>query len=518
MVGVSLLHRYGYLHQRLDSTGNQMEEPDYWHPEEFMEPMPVRVIIIIEGREVYIRAWRYFVLGVSGNTVPVYFLDTNLPENSPWDQEITDHLYGGDNRYRICQEAVLGIGGVSLLRALGYGNIQTYHMNEGHSALLTLALLYEQAEEHSLTSVELPDREAVRQRCVFTTHTPVSAGHDKFPQDLVEEVLGSEYGQALEAAGCCLEGTLNMTYLALNFSRYINGVSLRHEEVSRGMFPQYPINSITNGVHTVTWTALPFRGLYDCHFPEWRRDNAYLRYAVSIPLDEIQHAHRQAKEELLREVEQRTGVSLDSSVMTLGFARRTTAYKRADLLFSDLERLKRTAREVGPLQVIYAGKAHPKDSGGKALIRRVFQAAAALGDEVRVVYLEDYNIFLAKLICSGVDLWLNTPQRPHEASGTSGMKAALNGIPSLSILDGWWVEGHVEGVTGWSIEEDHTSGSHPDQELASLYDKLESVILPLFYRQPDAYARVMRYAIAINGSFFHSQRMLLQYMKNAYQI
>jgi glycogen phosphorylase len=427
-------------------------------------------------------------------------------------------LYGGDNRYRICQEAVLGIGGVSLLRALGYGNIQTYHMNEGHSALLTLALLYEQAEEHSLTSVELPDREAVRQRCVFTTHTPVPAGHDKFPQDLVEEVLGSEYGQALEAAGCYLEGTLNMTYLALNFSRYINGVSLRHEEVSRGMFPQYPINSITNGVHTVTWTALPFRGLYDCHFPEWRRDNAYLRYAVSIPLDEIQHAHRQAKEELLREVEQRTGVSLDSSVMTLGFARRTTAYKRADLLFSDLERLKRTAREVGPVQVIYAGKAHPKDSGGKALIRRVFQAAAALGDEVRVVYLEDYNIFLAKLICSGVDLWLNTPQRPHEASGTSGMKAALNGIPSLSILDGWWVEGHVEGVTGWSIEEDHTSGSHPDQELASLYDKLESVILPLFYRQPDAYARVMRYAIAINGSFFHSQRMLLQYMKNAYQI
>jgi glycogen phosphorylase len=221
---------------------------------------------------------------------------------------------------------------------------------------------------------------------------------------------------------------------------------------------------------------------------------------------------------LLREVEQQTGVALEPLVMTLGFARRATPYKRADLLFSDLERLKRIAREVGPVQVIYAGKAHPKDAGGKALIRRVFQAAAALGDEVRVVYLEDYNIFLAKLICSGVDLWLNTPQRPHEASGTSGMKAALNGIPSLSILDGWWVEGHVEGVTGWSIEEDHTSGSHPDQELASLYDKLESVILPLFYRQPDAYARVMRYAIAINGSFFHSQRMLLQYMKNAYQI
>jgi glycogen phosphorylase len=407
---------------------------------------------------------------------------------------------------------------VSLLRALGYDNIQTYHMNEGHSALLTLALLNERAKEHSLTSVGLADREAVRQRCVFTTHTPVPAGHDKFSQALVEQVLGGEYSQALEAAGCYLEETLNMTYLALNFSCYINGVSLRHEEVSRDMFPRYPINSITNGVHAVTWTALHCRRLYDCHFPEWRRDNAYLCYAVSIPLDEIQLVHRQAKEELLREVEQQTGVSLDPSVMTLGFARRATPYKRADLLFSDLERLKRMAREVGPIQVIYAGKAHPKDAGGKALIRRVFQAAAALGDEVRVVYLEDYNMSLAKLICSGVDLWLNTPQRPHEASGTSGMKAALNGIPSLSVLDGWWVEGHVEGVTGWSIGEDQTSDSDTDQEVAPLYDKLERVILPMFYQQPQDYACIMRYAIAINGSFFHSQRMLLQYMKNAYQI
>jgi starch phosphorylase len=518
MIGVSLLHRNGYLHQHLDASGNQTEESDPWYPQEFMEPMPTRVIIIIEGREVHVQAWCYLVLGISGNTVPVYFLDTDLLENSPWDQKITDHLYGGDDRYRICQEAVLGLGGVSLLRALGYDNIQTYHMNEGHSALLTLALLYERAEERSLLPVELADREAVRQRCVFTTHTPVPAGHDKFPRDLVEQVLGGEHSQALEVAGCYLEETLNMTYLALNFSRYINGVSLRHEEVSRDMFPHYPINSITNGVHAVTWTALPFRRLYDSHFLEWRRDNAYLCYAVSIPLDEIQHAHRQAKEQLLREVEQRTSIPLDPSVMTLGFARRATPYKRADLLFSDLERLKWIAREVGPIQVIYAGKAHPKDTGGKAIIRHVFQAADALGDEVRIIYLEDYNMSLAKLICSGVDLWLNTPQRPHEASGTSGMKAALNGIPSLSVLDGWWIEGHVEGVTGWSIGEGPTSDSRPDQEVTCLYDKLGGIILPLFYRQPDAYASVMRYAIAINGSFFHSQRMVLQYVKNAYPI
>ena len=202
--------------------------------------------------------------------------------------------------------------------------------------------------------------------------------------------------------------------------------------------------------------------------------------------------------------------------MTIGFARRATAYKRADLLFSDLERLKRIARQVGPLQVIYAGKAHPKDEVGKALIRRIFQAANALRDTIRVVYLEEYDMALAKYLCSGVDLWLNTPQKPDEASGTSGMKAALNGVPSLSILDGWWVEGHVEGVTGWSIGESDEPESDPSKDIASLYDKLEKVIVPMFYQQPEAYTNVMRSAIALNASFYNAQRMTFQYMENAY--
>jgi len=447
----------------------------------------------------------------------LYFLDTDLPENSPWDRTLTHHLYGGDEHYRLCQEAVLGFGGVAMLGAMGYKNVTVYHMNEGHSALLTLALLEERTKRRGLHTITKGDIDAVRHRCVFTTHTPVPAGHDQFPWDLVQRVLGEERANFLASAQCCLDHSLNMTYLALFFSHYVNGVSHRHEETSQSMFPNYPINFITNGVHAVTWTSLPFQRLYDRHIEEWRRDNLYLRYAISIPLDEIIEAHTEAKKELLREVERRTGISLDPLAMTLGFARRATAYKRADLLFSDLDRLKKIARQVGRLQIIYGGKAHPRDESGKAMIRRIFEIIGALKDSIRIVYLEEYDMALAKSISAGVDLWLNTPQKPHEASGTSGMKAALNGVPSLSVLDGWWIEGHTEGVTGWSIGESREPESNPSVEITSLYEKLESVILPLFYERPREYAEVMRSAIALNGSFFNAQRMMFQYFQNAYK-
>jgi starch phosphorylase len=309
---------------------------------------------------------------------------------------------------------------------------------------------------------------------------------------------------------------LNMTYLALFFSHYINGVSMRHEEISESMFPAYPIDAITNGVHAVTWTTDPFRRLYDRHIPEWRHDNLYLRYAISIPIEEILEAHVEAKRALLDEVERRTGVKLDPGALTLGFARRATAYKRADLLFSDLERLKRIVTQVGPMQVIYGGKAHPRDESGKDLIERIYEAAASLKDTVRVVYLENYDMTLGRHICGGVDVWLNTPQKPREASGTSGMKAALNGVPSFSVLDGWWIEGHVEGVTGWSIGDDWETEGDSSKEVESLYDKLEYVIAPMFYSRLKAFAQVMRSAIAINGSFFNAQRMMGQYLQNAY--
>lgn len=518
MVGITLLHRKGYFRQHLDSHGNQSESLFEWSPEEFLEPIQAHTSVTIEGQKVDLQAWRYLIRGVGGHTVPVYFLDTALPQNSPWGQSLTDHLYGGDTRYRLCQEVVLGLGGVAMLHTLGYEKIDVYHMNEGHSALLALALLEEQTKGSSQRTSIKADVEAVRKQCVFTTHTPVPAGHDRFPLELVRQVLGEERTNALHTAQSFLDNSLNMTYLALFFSHYINGVSMRHEDISQGMFPNYPVNSITNGVHTVTWTSPPFCQLYDRHIPEWRRDNRYLRYAISIPLGEIQQAHAKAKRELLSEVEQRTGIRLDPTFMTIGFARRATAYKRADLLFSDLDRLKRIKNQVGPMQVIYGGKAHPRDEGGKDLIRRIFQAAAALAETIPVVYLEGYDMELAKYMCAGVDLWLNTPQKPHEASGTSGMKAALNGVPSVSVLDGWWIEGHVEGVTGWSIGESWEPESNPDKEATSLYDKLEDVILPMFYSRPTTFAEVMRSAISLNGSFFNAQRMVSQYVRNAYGV
>jgi len=516
MVGVTLLHRKGYFRQRLDAQGNQRENPDAWNPEEILKPLDPQVAITIEGREVKLRAWRYEIQGLSGHQVPVYFLDTALPENSPWDQTLTDHLYGGDAHYRLCQEVVLGMGGIALLSALAPQDRIIYHMNEGHSALLTLSLLDSGSQSGVSPAPTEADVEAVRQQCVFTTHTPVPAGHDKFHWDLVSKVLGPEQADLLKASNCCFDGSLNMTYLALRFARYINGVAMRHSEISTGMFPDYPIDAITNGVHAVTWTSPPFADLFDRRIPEWRRDNFYLRYAVGIALYEIVEAHSQAKRALLAEVERQRGVRLPEHPLTIGFARRATAYKRPDLLFSDLERLRTMAQRVGPIQVIYGGKAHPRDEGGKEMIRRTFQAAAALGEAVRVVYLENYDMALGKLLCAGVDLWLNTPLRPQEASGTSGMKAALNGVPSLSVLDGWWVEGHVEHVTGWAIGDDSESPGDSFQDAASLYDKLERVILPLYYGKPESYAKVRRAAIALNGSFFNTQRMVSQYVTNAY--
>jgi starch phosphorylase len=514
--GVTLLHRKGYFHQHLDKGGNQSESEVDWSPEKFLELLPPRILVTIAGMQVQVQAWRYLVRGEFGHTAPVYFLDTDIPENIPWARSLTHRLYSGADRYRLCQEAVLGLGAVPMLRALGYQRIQAYHMNEGHAALAVLALMEEQTWGKGLNSATDTDKEVVRQRCVFTTHTPLLAGHDNFPLELVREVLGDERTDFLVRTQCHRDGVLSMTDLALDFSRYVNGVSMRHEETSRSIFPNHHIDSVTNGVRALTWTSSAFQQLYDSYIPEWRRDNLYLRYAVKIPLDEILHAHFEAKQQLLTEVKRRTGVCLDPAVMTIGWARRATAYKRIDLLFHDLERLTQIVRHVGPLQIICGGKAHSRDEGGKALIRHIFEAGTALKGLIPVVYLEEYNIALAKYLCSGADLWLNTPQKPQEASGTSGMKAALNGVPSLSILDGWWIEGHVEGVTGWSIGDGWRSESKPDSEVSCLYDKLEQIILPMFYQQPDDFASIMRSTIALNGSYFNAQRMVGQYLQNAY--
>ncbi|MGB9464736.1 MAG: alpha-glucan family phosphorylase [Candidatus Acidiferrum sp.] len=515
IVGVTLLPRRGYFRQHLDSQGRQTEEPESWQPETVLERLDHLVSVNLNGREVKVRAWCHSITGVTGYHVPVYFLDVDLSENPTWERTLTDTLYGGDDTYRLCQEAILGIGGIRLLRAFGYKEISRFHMNEGHSALLSLALLEEETGNRNLSEVTTKDIENVRQKCVFTTHTPVPAALDQFPLDLAARVLGQDRVRALVETGCCPNGSLNMTYLGLRCSRYINGVAMHHGEISHSMFPNYPVHAITNGVHAATWTSAAFRELYDRHIPEWRRDNLYLRYAIGLPLEEIQQAHIQAKRELLRSIEEATGAHLNETVATLGFARRAAEYKRADFIFSDLNRLRAIREKIGPFQIVFGGKAHPRDEAGKAVIRRVMEAAAALRELIPVVYVENYDMRWAGLFTAGADLWLNTPHRPFEASGTSGMKAAMNGVPSLSVRDGWWVEGHFEGTTGWSIGYEEDPERH-DIEIASLYDKLERVILPMYYSRPRAYAEIMRSAIALNGSFFNTQRMLSQYVTNAY--
>ena len=515
LAAVTLLYRNGYFDQHLDENGDQTETPTTWNPESVLEPLDARASIIIEGRKVVLRAWRYSVHGVGGSIVPVYLLDSALSENSEFDQTITENLYGGDTRYRLCQEVALGIGGVEMLAALGHKNLANYHMNEGHASLLTIALLESRMRGRSLAKVTDEDMEFLKRKCIFTTHTPVPAGHDQFPKELVHTVLGDERTDLLEKLGCFTADILNLTYLGFRSSGYINGVAMLHAEVSRKMFPDYTVHAITNGVHAGTWTSPAFQELYDRHIPDWRRDNNYLRHAIGIPLEEIQDAHARAKEELLKEIRRVTGAQFDENAMTIGFARRVATYKRADFLFSDPERLKSIAHRVGAIQIVYAGKAHPHDEPAKALIHRVFEQMAALKNVIRIVYVPNYGMGWAQLLTSGVDLWLNTPIRPYEASGTSGMKAAMNGVPSFSVPDGWWPEGHVEGATGWDIAIKENSELH-SSEMASMYEKLEFTILPMFYKRRNSYAEVMRNSIALNGSFFNTQRMLSQYILNAY--
>ena len=516
VVGVTLAHRRGYFRQHLDSNGNQSESPAEWLPENTLPEAPARVTVEIEGRPVQIRAWRYTVRGVSHHEVPVYLLDTNLPENSEADRGLTDTLYGGDPRYRLCQEVVLGMGGAMMLAQLYPGDTLQHHINEGHASLLILSLLERRLGGERTPTVA--DIEAVARQCIFTTHTPVPAGHDAFPADLARGILGGRMASLLDAAELWHDGKLNMTYLALRCSRFINAVAHRHKEVSQEMFPGFPMSAVTNGVHAVTWTADPMRELFDRFVPEWRRDNFFLRHACTIPLDEIREAHARAKRALLDEVAQRTGVQLDPKAFTIGFARRATPYKRADLLFTDLERLRSIAKHTGPLQVVYGGKAHPRDGNGRDIIKRIFDASHQLGAAVRVVYLENYDMNLGRVLTSGCDVWLNNPIPPLEASGTSGMKAALNGVPSFSVLDGWWIEGCHEGTTGWGIGGSRERPRDPSGDATDLYDKLERLILPMFYGLPYAYAEVMRNAIAVNGSYFNTQRMVLQYAYNAYLV
>ena len=512
MVAVSLVHRCGYFRQRLDASGQQTETAVPWSPEVLPSAGEV-VSLTMQNRTIKICAWRFDVVGVAGHIIPVFLLDTDIEGNDPYDRRLTDTLYGGDTYYRLCQETVLGLAGVQLLHQLGCLPA-VYHMNEGHASLLTLGLLEDRLSPgQTLADATEEDRLAVARQCVFTTHTPVPAGHDQFGLDQMYAVLGQDRAKALERFGGLHNNLLNMTYVALRFSRWVNGVAMQHGKVSQQMFPDYHVESVTNGVHAATWIAPPLQRLFDDEMPRWRHDNEYFRSVYGIKPSRIANAHRVAKHKLIETIAERTGEALNESVLTLGFARRVATYKRASLLLEDPKRLAKIAKKLGGLQIVFAGKAHPADTAGKGLIKEVFELAGKIGStgSLRIVYLENYDWELGGILTQGVDVWVNTPRRPYEASGTSGMKAALNGVPSLSILDGWWIEGCAEDVTGWAIDDGDTDAA----EAASLYDKLEGRIAPMFAR-PNAWARMQQHCIAMNGSFFNTDRMLGQYFANAY--
>jgi len=381
-------------------------------------------------------------------------------------------------------------------------------MNEGHSSLLTLELL----KNNQL------DADKVRNLCVFTTHTPVAAAFDKFSYDLLSQLLEPEVSlETLKKYGG--EDELNMTLLALNLSKYTNGVTEAHMEYSRKLFPGYHIQEITNGVHSYTWTCFYFRRLFDKHIPRWANEPELLVRVDAIPDEELWEAHMNAKRDLLGFVHDSSGLQMDEDVLTIGFARRATAYKRATMIFSDLEKLKEV-KSQGRIQLIFAGKAHPKDEIGKSLIKEIYQYIDRLKGELNIVYLENYNMEIAAKLTSGVDVWLNTPLPPYEASGTSGMKAAHNGVINFSVLDGWWIEGCVEGLTGWAI------GPSPNQllseqetrkrETADLYNKLEYLIIPKFYQQRDTWIDLMKNSIGKVAYYFNTHRMMRRYATDAY--
>lgn len=507
LIAVTLVSKRGYFRQEITKEGKQIEHPVEWDPSKTMELLPTEVKVQIQKRDVKVKAWLYNVQSLTGGVVPIFFLDTDVEGNFPEDREITSLLYGGDERYRLKQEIVLGIGGARMLEASGF-SIRKYHMNEGHSSLLTLELL----RRYKM------DVDRVREMCIFTTHTPVEAGHDKFHYDMVQEIMGEIVPlEFLKKIGG--HDRLNMTRLALNLSEFINGVTKKHKDISKELFPGYEIHAITNGIHSYTWTCESFRRIYDRYLPGWANEPELLVRVGGIPDEEILQAHMEAKKVLIDYVNKVTNIGMDYDTLTLGFARRATGYKRANLLFSDLEKLKKVNKK-GKIQIVFAGKAHPKDETGKRLIQEIFGYIKKLKDEIKIVHLEDYDMGLAAKLIPGVDVWLNTPLRPLEASGTSGMKAAHNGVINFSVLDGWWIEGWIEGVTGWAI------GPHPDEQLSTeetkirelddLYNKLEYIIIPMFYQKRDEWIKMMENSIGKIAYYFNSHRMMRRYVTEAY--
>jgi len=502
MCAITLLYREGYFKQRIDEEGIQTETYPRFDPYPLLKKLDVKFTLRLRARDVWIQVYRFDYVGHGGHSVPIYFLDTDVEENIKDDRIISQRLYSGNKDHRILQEAILGFGGARLLDELGQNDIKKYHMNEGHCSFLVLNLL----EKFN------GDMEKVKSLCHFTTHTPVPAGHDHFSEKRVKKLLRGLLPEDLKLPSLVQNGRLHMTELGLYFSRTANGVSALHGDVAQDQFPWSNIDFITNGVHHSYWMGSPFKRVYDQYVPEWRANPECLLMIDDIADDVIWNAHQERKQYLLGYANSQVSKALDKDTLTIGFARRAATYKRAQLLFHDMDRLESLGAKK--IQVIFSGKAHPKDHEGKEIIRQIVSKSKAMFGKVKIIYLENYNMWLGRMITSGVDVWLNTPLRPNEASGTSGMKATLNGVPNLSVLDGWWAEGCKDGVNGWAVGDP----KHPDDasDADHLYSVLENSVIPTFYNDRNKWISMMKEAIK-TGVDFTAHRMIMEYNQKFYQ-
>ncbi len=508
MVGVTLLSKEGYFDQEINAKGEQLEFSARQYDFSKLQKTNARATVMIGKDKVRVEAWQYLI--TSGNIeIPVFLLDTDIPKNPEKYRRLTNQLYGGNKELRLLQETILGRGGYEVLKDLGF-KINTYHINEGHGSFVTIARFLDSNAKDLQGKIN-----DVRNSCVFTTHTPIKMAHDVFK---LEKVLEVQKDFPRHLPKLIDGGRVNMTKLGLYFSKYINGVALSHKELSKKMFPEYPIHCVTNGVHSQTWTSPELQKLYDKYIPNWRNSSLSLRNAFSLSLDDIWQAHQGSKKRLISLVKEKTGQIFKEDIFTIGFARRFTAYKRPLLLLRDVKRLITIQKKVGDIQIVYAGKAHPSDENGKKLIMEVNKISRKHEGKIKLAFIPGYEIELAKTIIAGSDLWVNTPLPPNEASGTSGMKAAHNGVPQLSSFDGWWREGYIKGKTGWTIRGENYPRltTQNSKDAASLYDLLEKEIIPIYYHEPMSWKKIMRFSIGVNASFFNTERVLREYAQNAY--
>ncbi len=515
-VCITLLWKNGFTNQKLASDGTQLDSVQEWDVERYMQPTNIKIKMPLGDKDITITAYKYTIESTKGdNEIDAYFLTPDVPENDPETRKICDRLYIKGGLTRLKQEIILGIGGYEMLKAIKYKPF-LYHINESHSAFLIASLMK-----------DMNDLNRVKSRVVFTTHTPIPAAFDKFAMKDVASMLGRYcdkqvlydiYQEKLED-----NDELNLSWLAIKNAKNVVAVSRKHKFVSEQIFEGYRLKYVTNGIHHIKWASAHHKMLYAKYIKGWEEDPDLLRDVACIPDNEFAQAHILSKETLVEMVNSESDASFIPEDFTIAMAKRITHYKRNNLILSNPNKLIEIAENKGNIQIIFAGKAHPADPDGLAMIKSIHNASlyiASKTKKIKIAFLENYNIHKANIILAGVDLWLNNPVRPLEASGTSGMKASLNGVPNFSVLDGWWLEACMEGINGWGIgpRPAWTDLSYSDdvQDLNDIYGKLEFNILDLYYKNFSDYLKIMKMAVSTIAPYFNTHRMVSEYVTDLY--